>query len=114
MYEAQRLLLSMGQAFTVFNADQQLYRFAIEVLWVHPERFTNFHVRLGGMHTLMSFVGCVGTLMSCSGLEDVLQVAFGGVGAMLAGKKFPHNIRALRMVVEELLSPLFSSKDITD
>ena len=98
----------------MFTADQQLYRLAVEVLWVHPERFRNFHVRLGGMHTLMSFVGCVGTLMSCSGLEDVLQVAFAGVGAMLAGKKFPHNIRALRMTVEELLSPLFSNEDISD
>ena len=45
----------------------------------------------------------VGTLMTDSGLEDILQTAFGGVAKMLSGKKFPQNIRALRMVVEELL-----------
>ncbi len=28
---------------------------------------------------------------------------FGGVMKMLSGKKFPQNVRALRMVVEELL-----------
>ena len=47
----------------------------------------------------MSFVGCVGILVSCSDLEDILKVAFVGVGAMLAGKTFPHSIRALRMIM---------------
>ena len=55
------------------------------------------------MHTLMSFVGCVGILMSCSDLEDVLKVALAGVGAMLAGKMFQHSIRELRMITEELI-----------
>ena len=52
---------------------------------------------------LMSFVGCVGVLMADSGLEDVLKSSFGSVTQMLAGKRFPQNVRALRLVVEELL-----------
>ena len=50
--------------------------------------------------------------MLCSDLEDVLKVALAGVGTMLAGKTFPHSIRALRMIAEELTSLLFSNKDI--
>ena len=32
-----------------------------------------------------------------------MKVAFGGVDKMLSGKKFPMNVRALRIVVIELL-----------
>ena len=62
----------------------------------------NFLLRLGGMHLLISFVGCIGSLMANSGLEELLMSAFAGVSKMLAGKNFPMNVRALRMVVEEL------------
>ena len=51
---------------------------------------------------LMSFVGCVGTLMASTGLEEVMKTAFGGVNRMLLGKNFLHNTRAIRMVAEEL------------
>ena len=92
-----------GQTITIFTNDQQLYRVAVNVKWVYPERFTQFIPRLGGMHTLMSFIGCVGNLMAESGLEDVMKSAFGGVAHMLGGKKFPQNFRALRLVTEEVL-----------
>ena len=46
----------------------------------------------------MSFVGAVGTLMTDSCLiADVLASTFAGVGKMLTGKKFPMNMRAMRM-----------------
>ena len=55
------------------------------------------------MHTLMNFAGAVGVLMSDTGLETILQAAFGGVSTILSGKKFPQYIRALRHLTEELL-----------
>lgn len=51
----------------------------MNVTWVDPERFAHFIPCLGGMHTLMNFVGPVGTLMADSGLEDVMKAAFGVV-----------------------------------
>ena len=54
MYKAKRLTQSIGQAFTMLTAGQQLFCLAVEVLWVLPERSRNFHVRSGGMHTLLS------------------------------------------------------------
>ena len=54
----------------------------------------------------MSFVGCIGNLMSNSGLDEIMKAAFAGVDKMLLGSKyFPQNVRALRIVVEELLRP---------
>ena len=103
MTEAQNITNETGQAYTIFTNDQQLYRIAVGITWVYSDLFINFIPRLGGMHMLMSFVGAVGTLMTETGLEDIMSAAFAGVSHMLKGKKYPHNIRALRMVVEELL-----------
>ena len=52
---------------------------------------------------LMSFVGSIGTLMKNSGLEELMKTSFAGVEKMLIGKKFPMNVRALRIVVIEIL-----------
>ena len=52
---------------------------------------------------LKSFFGAMGSLMGESGLADVMNAGFSGVGKMLNGKKFPQNVRALRIIVEELL-----------
>ena len=58
-------------------------------MWVYPELSDDFVIRLGVMHTLISFVGSVGALMGNSGLEEVLKAAFGGVTRMLTRKNFP-------------------------
>ena len=114
MIEAQRLTNACGQTITVFTNDQQLYRVAVNVTWVYPRLFTNFVPRLGGMHFIMSFFGAVGTLMSNTGLTEIMQTTFGGVPKMLSGKKFPQNVRALRMVVEELLRSIVTGTDTYD
>ena len=62
-----------------------------------------FVSRLGGMHFLMSFIECIGSLMEGSGLKEIMKSAFAGVEKMLLGKKYPSNDRVLRMVLIELL-----------
>lgn len=57
----------------------------------------------------MSFVGAIGTLMVDTGLEQIMSVAFGGVSTMLTGKKYPQNIRALHIIVEELLRDIITT-----
>lgn len=76
MADAKRITEKCGQEYTVFTADQQLYRVMVNVLWVHPDIFPKFIPRLGGMHMLMRFVGCVGRYMTNSGLEVILKAAF--------------------------------------
>ena len=79
----------------------------MHVSWDQPERFKDMYLRLGGMHTLMSFAGAVSSLMAESGLSDILSEVFGRVPKMLSGKKFPQNVRALRMMAEEVVRGLF-------
>ena len=103
MVELQRLTNLTGQVYTIFTNNQKLYRTVVNVKWTYPAQFQNFIPRIGGMHTLMNFAGAVGVLMSDTGLETILQAAFGGVWAILSGKKLPQNIRTPRHLTEELL-----------
>lgn len=77
--------------------------------WSFPGRFANIVLHLGGMHLLMSFICSVGTLMADSGLSELLFSVFAGVPKMLKGKIFPQNMRALRMVAEEVLWSVFDA-----
>ena len=77
MVGEERLVKSTGQDIVVFTCDQQLYKIAVNITWANPERFQNFVLRLGGMHFIMNFIGCVGTLMADTGLSDVMECAFG-------------------------------------
>jgi hypothetical protein len=61
---------------TVSTADQQLYRLIQNITRVYPDLFTNFLQRLGGMHMAMNFIGCIGTLMSNTGLQEIVEAAF--------------------------------------
>ena len=95
-----------GQREAVFTCDQQLYRVTMYTIWNDPSRWTYFYPRIVGMHWYVSFVVSVGKLMKNSGLDMLMKTAFAGVEKMLIGKKFPMNIRALRIVVLELLQTL--------
>ena len=55
---------------------------------------------IGGIYFLLSFIGCVRSLMAESG---ILSCAFGGVDHMFTGNKCPHNVRALRLLVEAVI-----------
>ena len=94
---------SHGQKNLHLVVDMQLYKVAIQIKWADPLRWQHLLVRPGGMHTLMSFLGCIGNLMKGSGLEEILNVAYKGVSSMLNGKSWPKALRGLRMVATALL-----------
>ena len=60
-------------------------------------------LRLDGMRFLVSFTDCVGSLMTESGLVDTMSCAFRGVDHNVYLNKFPHNFRALRLVIETVI-----------
>ena len=112
MVETQHLTLLTGQEWAIFTNDQQLYQVAVNITWVDQSMFSMFVPRLGGMHMMMSFVGAVGTFMRGSGLEEIMKSTFAGVPKLLSGKKFPQNVRALRIVTEELLRPTLDNQEL--
>ena len=61
----------------------------------------------GMMHTLMSFLGCIGTLMNASGVDVLLTAAFGGVAGIFTGKSWTNALRAYRIITTVLLQDFF-------
>ena len=51
-----------GHEFVVFTCDLQLYYVALHIMWIYLDRFPNVI-----MHSHMSFVSSIGTLMAESG-----------------------------------------------
>lgn len=47
--------------------------------------------------------------MADNGLSETLESTFGGVTKMLRGKKYPPNMRAYRILAEEVLHPLIEA-----
>ena len=69
MLKARAVTETTGQEYVVFTADQQLCRVAVQVMWENQVLFGNIYLRLGGMHLLMSYVGCIGSLMAGRGVR---------------------------------------------
>ena len=62
----------------------------------------------------MSFIGSIGSLEAESSLYELLDSTFAGVQKMMTGKKFPQNMRALRILAEELLRPVLTGGTVND
>jgi hypothetical protein len=48
--------------------------------------------------------------MADSGFNEILSTSFGSVEKMLIGKKYPQNVRALRLLTDEFLRPVFEKE----
>ena len=82
----------------------QLYMVAVQVKWSDPERWRAVIAHPGGMHKVMSFIGCIGNLMKGSGVEELLGAAYSGLAGMLSGKSWPRAMRAFRMARAVVMS----------
>jgi hypothetical protein len=109
-----RIVQELNQEYLVITADQQIYKVIVDILFATHDLITKMMPILGFMHFLMDFVSCIGTLMADSGLSNILCGTFGSVDKMLQGKKYPQNIRALRLLTEELLRPIVENKELNN
>lgn len=91
MAECKRL----KQKTCIVTFDQPLFIKATEIVAGNDE-MKNVVVRLGGFHTIMSFVGSIGYIMEGSGLEDIWGTVYAAesVKNMMSGKAFSRALRA--------------------
>ena len=61
------------------------------------------------MHALMSFLGCIGTLMKASGVDILIGAAFAGITSIVNGKAWANALRAYRLIIAVLLQNFYSS-----
>ena len=103
MADLERICNAAAQDFTILTSDQQLYRVMEDITWSNSTSWQLLISRIGGMHWIMNFVGCLGKLMDGSGLNKLTASTFSGVEKVLISKKFPMNVRVFCPVINELL-----------
>ena len=57
----------------MFTNDQQLFKVATHITWYKQDKWKYIFPILGGVHTLMCFVGCFESLWANTGLSDLLN-----------------------------------------
>ena len=86
--------------------DQPLWWKALSILESEPldSDLRKIILRLGGFHTLMSFLGCIGHIMSGSGLQSVLEQVYASNFAIqiLSGKAYDRVVRGHLLVASAL------------
>ena len=101
--------------------DQPWWLKAVEIIAATK---MNIVCRLGGFHTMMSFLGSIGTIMGGSGLSEALELCYGpnAVIHMLSGKSVARALRGYILVeaalsqilLQNLLSEISELDDNTD
>ena len=81
----------------IITFDQPLWWKALMILVTEPvtSQMKQMVLRLGGFHTEMSFLGCIGHLMASSGLQELLEMIYASntVVHMLTGKAIARAVR---------------------
>lgn len=102
-----------GQNYSIQTMDQQLFAIAMQIKWSKPDVFATHIIRLGGFHTLASFLGAIGKLWGDGGLRDLLAdssvYAANTVDNMLLGKQFHRAVRGITLSYETLFHALITS-----
>ena len=86
----------LKQQSCLLTFDQPLYQKARDIVSSTSDPLLKcVIVRLGGFHLLMSFLGCIGYIMSGSGLKEVLSLIYAPVSVdkMLTGHAYARAIR---------------------
>ena len=112
----------------IVTFDQPLWWKATQIIESQSEESTlkSIVLRLGGFHTIMSFVGSIGHIMSGTGLEELLETVYAKntVPHMLNGKAIQRAIRGLLLVdvslntlliseEYEIIAPCVASRELT-
>lgn len=87
--------------------DQPLWLKATEII---KAKSLQIVCRLGGFHTMMSFLGSIGTMMKGSGLSECLETIYGAnaVKHMMSGKALSRALRGHFLIESVLVSKLIN------
>ena len=97
----------------IVTFDQPLWWKALMIIVTEPvgSDLSDIVLRLGGFHTEMSFLGCIGHLMAASGLQELLELIYAPIAVvhMLTGKAIARAVRG-HLIVDAALNALVLAK----
>jgi len=98
---------------SVLTFDQPLFQKALDIVNIEEPSspLKKLVLRLGGFHTQMSYLGCIGYLMAGSGLSEALETVYASnaVSHMMSGKAVQRAIRG-HILIENALTILLLEK----
>lgn len=116
VYSTLKFVCDQAKSYNVspiITFDQPLWWKAMNIIESEPQE-SDLHqviLRLGGFHTQMSFLGCIGHLMAGSGLEELLETIYAknAVVHMLSGKATARAVRG-HFLVDAALNTMILSE----
>ena len=97
----------------IITFDQPLWWKALMIIVTEPieSDLQNVVLRLGGFHTEIRFLGCIGHLMAASGLQELLELIYASNAAvhMLTGKAIVRAVRGNFIVDAQLNALILAS-----
>jgi len=88
----------MNQEYTFVTMDLAAAKIAYDIQFGNPEKFSKVLIHLGAFHTMCSYMGAIGKMMTGSGFEEILIesgiCASGSIEKVMSGK---HYNRAMRV-----------------
>ena len=97
----------------IVTFDQPLFLKAVDIVSA-SEDLSRVIVRLGGFHLLMSFLGCIGHIMTGSGIEEIWKTVYAknSLVHMLSGHAYARSIRAHFLTQEAIASHLLDLENV--
>ena len=102
----------LQQSTATITFDQPLW---LKAMGMKKEENMDIVIRLGGFHTMMSFLGTIDTMMSGSGIEQLFSEIYAenSVLRIMAGKAVPRTLRR-HFLVESALTSITLETVIAD
>ncbi|GFS06186.1 hypothetical protein ElyMa_002958900 [Elysia marginata] len=98
--------------YTFVTFDLAVVKKAYDIVWQKPHINKTVIIHLGVFHTIMSYLGALGKLVTGSGFEEIVTEArlcvHGSIDGVVGGKKYNRAIRVHVTVLEALERLLFA------
>lgn len=96
----------LSQQFTFVTMDLAAAKLAYDIIWSNTKKFGDVIVHLGPFHTMCSYLGSLGKMVSGSGFEEILLesgiIASGSLNQVLSGKHFNRAMYVHQRMMEAL------------
>lgn len=96
----------LQQPYAFVTMDLAAAKIAYDIVWSSGDRFKDVVIHLGPFHTICSYMGSLGKMMTNSGFEDaVIEAnicASGSINQVLSGKQYNRAFRVHEIMLSAL------------
>ena len=100
-----------GQIYLILTFDAPLFVKCIDIVYASPDLKDHTYTRLGGLHTIFSFMGADGYIMDGSGMEQLWGTVYasGSLPSMLSGMAYERALRAQILTAQSEVTRIWES-----